>query len=346
MSNILLRSTICCTACCALSVAWADDGKRAVDVPRMGVRARVPQAWDLADWARGDKAFELALPQDSGSRVGTLTCTLTPVPESLEVQRRKLEDSSPKTVVPNSLTIKLRDLAPGEVSPELRAVAGRRLSAVRFHQDAQGRRWGERQELLICRGLLYRFTLESDEAHFDAYAADMDEMFASLRLDPPELGLTPLGNDYWLQRDLRFAVKLPESWEPTLGPTSRTLVYAAGRRHGDHLDNLSVMASSLRPLNLEQLAAETPQFVRRGDSAARVECKIVPQGRGRALETLIRTERDGERLVVLERRFAGRTASFEIKVTCSAGEFDLHERELREALDSLTETAAGTSEQS
>lgn len=346
MNNVLLRSTICCAACCALSVAWADDGKRAVDVPRMGVHARVPQAWDLADWARDDKAFELALPQDSGSRVGSLTCTLTPVPESLEVQRRKLEEAPPQTVVPRSLTLQLGDFAVGEVSETLRAQARRRLSAVRFHQDAQGRRWGERQVLLICHNLLYRFTLESDEAHFDAYDADMEEMLSTIRLDPPQLGLTSLGNDYWLQRDLRFVIKLPESWQPTLGPTSRTLVFAAGRRHGDRLDNLSVMASSLRPLNLEQLAAETPQFVRRGDAAARVDCKIVPQGRGRALETLIRTERDGERLVILERRFAGRTASFEIKVTCSAGEFDLHERELREALDSLTETAAGASEQS
>src|SRR5689334_5548072 len=89
-----LLVVVCCAigVRCAIGVGGgasfaAEDGKRAVDVPRFGVHVRVPQAWDLVDWSRDDTAFVVDLPQDANSPVGHVTCTIAVAPENLEVYR-------------------------------------------------------------------------------------------------------------------------------------------------------------------------------------------------------------------------------------------------------------------
>ena len=47
-------------------------------------------------------------------------------------------------------------------------------------------------------GIVYTFSLLTDEAHYDAYRADFDELCASARFSQPTKGVAPLPAGYWL----------------------------------------------------------------------------------------------------------------------------------------------------
>lgn len=320
----------------------ADDGKRGVEAPRFGIKVRVPQAWDLVDWNRGDRAFELDLPQDAGSLVGHVRCTLGPATESLEQQERRYaaqKDVPPSEKTPGRTLLgqRIEPLDELGLPVGLADRFGRRLVVDWVFADAQGRRWFERRIHVADADVAYTFTLDSDESHFDAYAVDFEEMFAAAAIEPLKPPLTLLPGGFWLQPQFRFALKLPAGWRPSFGPSERVLLFAVGATHGEHFDQLSVQAAPLPTRNLEQLRTEIPAEVKRVDSAAAVVCKLVSQGHGTALETIIRTTRSGIPVVVLERRFATNLRNYEVKLTCEAAEFARRETEFRAVLDTFAE---------
>jgi hypothetical protein len=331
---------------CAATIAAAQDGKRAVDVPRFGVHVRVPAAWELVDWNRDDTAFVCDLPQDSNSPVGHVSLTVGVAPESLEVYHREFAEEAAQTAdVPATKTAPRRRLLRNEITPlasppiapALVKKFGRRLTAEWEFEDLAGIRWYERRVLAVGDEMLYTFTFDSDESHYDAYGPDFDEMFAAAKLEPLEAAVVRLPEGYWMQRDFRFALKLPDGWRPAFGPSDRVLFYAVGAAHGLFSDNLTVLASPPMPLDLEQLRDEMPVEVRRLDPAALVACKLVPQGPWIALETVIYTKRGTVDVTIIERRFATATRNYEVKLTCETAEFAKREAELRAALDTFAE---------
>lgn len=331
------------------SLFAAEDGKRAVDVPRFGVHVRVPQAWDLVDWSRDDTAFVVDLPQDGNSPVGHVTCTIAVAPESLEIYRERFAaeakaagDAPPTKTTPRRKLLRneISELKAPSIAPDLVKKFGRRLSAEWEFENIAGVRWYERRVLAVGDGMLYTFTFDSDESHYDAYGPEFDEMFAAAKLDPIEVAVTKLGEGYWMQRDFRFALRLPQAWRPAFGASDRVLFFAAGKAHGLFSDNVSVLASPLRPLDLEKLRDEMPADVKRIDAAAEVSCRIVPQGRWTALETLVHTKRGGVAVTILERRFQSGLRNYEVKLTCESEEFRTREAELRAVLDGFAEVPA------
>lgn len=352
MVRIFSSARACAIVAICLSLAAGEiafgqgDGKRAVDVPRYGVHVRVPQAWDLVDWSRDDTAFVCDLPQDRNSPVGHASCKITVAPENLEVYQRQFaaegKQSADKAATKTQprralLRNELSSLAKAKFLPELVEKFERRLTAEWEFENIDGVRWFERRELVIGDGMLYTFTLDSDESHYDAYVPDFEEMLAAAQIKPLDVGLKRIEEDYWLQSEYHFAIKLPPTWRPAFAPNGRMLFYAVGAAHGLFSDNLVVLASPSKGLELEQLVKEMPAEVKRLDEKAKVACSLVPQGKVTALETVIHTKRGLTDVVILERRFQTKTRNYELKITCESETFRKQEAELRAALDGFVE---------
>lgn len=347
--GIVVRKLIFVIGCVMLVVASGDhtaaaaeDGKRAVDVPRYGVRTRVPQAWTLIDWGTNERAFELQLPQDKGSKVGYVRCTITPAPESLEALRKEagvaVDDPNAKPKITRKL--KTNELAP-LTSPawpdDLVKQFGRRLTIEWECEDSDERRWYERTVYVIGDGLMFSFTIETDEAHYDSYSLDFKEMLAALRIKIPDSNITKLKSGHWLQADYRFGLNLPKNWRPVFSVNPRILFYATGSAHGTFPDTLAVHASVSQPLNFEQLKIDIAERALKLDPNATVENRIVDFPETKVLESVIRTKKRGVDTTTLERRFRTPQRNYQLRLECTSEEFNKREVEFVEALDSFFE---------
>jgi hypothetical protein len=352
----VVRLSACLALVCVVAIEChvaatraADDGRRAVEVKRYGIHVRVPQAWRLIGWARDEQAFALKLPQDSPSRSGFVTCRLGVAPEGLEEYLKRLErpDVAPPGSPESTLTSDgdKRTLRENRIEPLDAARFGKplaealvqRLVTIWEIESPTGEHSYEIVTRVIHDGTLYTFTLATDEAHYDAYRLDFEDMLASAVFSPPETGLRKMPGGFWMQRDFRFALRLPADWKPAFGPSDKVLFFATGKTHQVFTDNLLVLASPVHPLDLEQLKATLPEQIAKADEHARVECRIVPQGGTAALETVIHTVRGSLNVAIIERRFVSRQRNYEVKFTCEASEFEKIEAALRTSLDSFVE---------
>lgn len=346
---IVVRKLIFVFGCAMLLIASgdrfasaADDGKRAVEVPRYGVRTRVPQAWTLIDWGSNERAFELQLPQDKGSKVGYVRCTMTPAPESLEALRKEVgvavDDPNAKPKITRKLkTDELASLKSPAWPEDLVKQFGRRLTIEWECEDTEGRRWYERTVYVIGDGLQYAFAIETDEAHYDSYSLDFKEMLAELRIKTPGNNITQMKSGHWLQGDYRFGLKLPKNWRPVFSVNSRILIFATGSAHGTFTDTLSVQASVSQPLNFEQLKIDITERALKLDPKATVENRIVDFPEAKVLETLISSKKRGIETTTLERRFRTPQRNYHLRLESTSEEFGKREKEFVEALDSFFE---------
>ncbi len=216
---------------------------------------------------------------------------------------------------------------------------GNRFDAQWQTVDMRGRTTFELQTSLISEGTLYTFRLLSDEEHFEAYRLDFEEMLQNAQFSPPETGLQKLEGGYWMQREFRFAVQLPDGWQPGFGLSDKVLMFATGKHHDAVTDQLQISASAGKPADLEKLRETLPAEIAAADPHAKATCKIVAQGAVAALETVIETQQGETAVCTLERRFKGATRNYEIRFTCESAEFKKREAELRKALDGFREVA-------
>ncbi len=319
------------------------EGLRTIDVKRFGITVQAPLAWNLIGWGQDDRAFVLRLPQDDRAVMGLVSCELSMAPEALEEFQKRIEQSAKaerqQAHPDRKLTLnQIEPLDARRFGEERAKKLGRRLDSL-WEYTAGDRTSYELITRIIAGDLLYTFTLRSDQAHFDAYRADYEDMLASARIAPPETGLRRLASGLWMQRDFRFALRLPDEWRPAFGPNDRALFFAAGKKHEVFTDNLIVLASPSKPLELEKLRDTLPREITAQDPQAHAESRIIKQGAEPALETVIRAKRGGLDLVILERRFRGPTRNYEVRFTCEAAEFKRLEAELRKSLDSFVEVS-------
>lgn len=70
---------------------------------------------------------------------------------------------------------------------------------------------------------------------------------------PPNTGSDRLDRETnrWVQREFKFALDLPEDWQPALALDEVALLYANGSPRGVWADNALVIAQSRRPLDLD-----------------------------------------------------------------------------------------------
>jgi hypothetical protein len=336
------RAWLVLLAAIAAGPAAADDGLRSVKVADYGIAVRVPQAWRLVSWAHHEQAFSLRVPQESDDREGFVACELGVAPESLEDFHRLHQQAADAAATqPEPTTTLLRNelqtLDEAHYGAEQAAQIGRRLVTVWRHPGERGAGWYEQRVALISQQTLYTFTLVTDQAHWEAYRLDFEEMLRRAVYSAPRTGVEKLPGGYWGQREFRFAIRLPEAWQPAFAPHDNVLFFATGAAHEAFTDNLIVLASPAADLDLKELAQRLPEAVQAEDPAAEVACQVVAQGDGQALETVIRAQRGGLEFTVLQRQFRGEKRNYEIKFTCESGEFARIEAELRKALDSFVE---------
>ncbi|MGE0608582.1 MAG: hypothetical protein AB7O62_15915 [Pirellulales bacterium] len=349
MPSVLLRrgSLLAAVLCLAQSaLAQTADPRRRVVVERYGITVRAPQAWELITWGEDDRAFVLRLPQEDDSPVGYVACELSVAPETLESfrERQQADDlAEQQRAEPGSRLTKnaLEDLDEQRFGPERAAEIGQRLISVREHRRDDGLLWYEEQIRLISHDTLYTFTLATDEAHYEAYRLDFEELLVSANFTPPHTGLQKMPEGYWLQQDFRFALKLPQGWKPGFGPSDKVLFFASGKTHGNFTDSLRVLATPARPIDPRDLQKTMADTVKQQDPLADVaDCSVVRQGDRDALETVIHTRRGGHKVTILERRFCGKERNYEIRFICEPAEFEKIAGELRAALDSFVDAPA------
>ena len=68
-----------------------------------------------------------------------------------------------------------------------------------------------------------------------------------------------------------------------------------------------------------------------------ISCKVIAQGKQKALETVVRTDRGPFSMTVIERRFRGDRFDYEVKYTVETKRFEQLTPKLRESLESFRE---------
>jgi hypothetical protein len=216
----------------------------------------------------------------------------------------------------------------------------RKLSVEWECEDSAQRRWYERRVLMKAGDLLYDFSFECDEAHYDSYGIDFDEMLAGLKLTGVQLPVERRPSGYWMQRDFRFGLKLAGGWEPSFGPSDRVLFFAVGTSPNVSIEQISIQASPPKPLDFARLKADLPEEWKKQELEPTVEFREVAQGGVGALETIVRTRRGKDQVTIVERRFSTKTRNYEIRLVCDTRYFGTDEADLRAMLDSFAEMPA------
>jgi len=317
-----------------------------VVVERHGIATKAPQAWNLVGWSQDDRAFVLSLPQEDegpdlsmpdGTPVGRVSCRLDAPPESLR-DERELRDAAPLRLPGEPRT----GISPRLVLNELTRDREQRerLTSLWEYCDSRQRIWYELRISFVRNRHLYTFELTCDEAHFDAYRLDLEDLVSAARFTPPQTGLEAVGQGYWVQSRYRFGVQLPPDWRPVVPPGDHVLYFASGPGPGVEPPTLSVQALPLGPLDVNVLPEKVRSDWSKRDPAARiVSSTVVSPPSGPQLETVIETHRNGADLTILERRVRGRRYLYELRLTIPRSFFATDSATWQQLLNTFREAA-------
>ncbi len=156
----------------------------------------------------------------------------------------------------------------------------------------QGGFWREVSVRMIANRQLYTFILNVEDSVYAKVRPAFDALVAATRFTAPNTGadLLAKASNRWIQREYKFALDLPEGWAPVLAPSEVALFFANGPPHGVWSDNLLVLAHPHRDADLDELAKQLPDELRREDPSCEViSCQVVAQDKVQALETVVRT---------------------------------------------------------
>lgn len=301
------------------------------EAPKYGLATRLPSSWPLAIREREDRIFVALIPQENQDRPGVAACELGLAPANLEEYRDRIDRNAQERGRPNG------KLAVNRI---IKDDLGERLETVwEFHPDVGGF-WRETTIRIIANGQLYSFVLNVEDASQREARSAFDDLIASAAFSPPNTGADLLDKEAnrWVQREYKFALDLPEGWSPALAPTEVALFFANGPVHGVWSDNVLVLAHPHGETSLEEQAKQIPNLLKREEPNCEiVSCEVVSQGDGKAVETVVRTQRGPFSMTVIERRFRGLRFDYEVKYTLETERFDDLAPALRESLDSFRE---------
>jgi hypothetical protein len=301
------------------------------DAPKYGLATRIPRDWKIAAREEEDRIFVAIIPQAEFDRPGIAACELALAPQSLEDYRTRIDTGAKKNGRPSG------KLASNKL---IKDAQGERLETVwEFHPNAGGF-WREISVRIIANRQLYTFILNVEDSVYAKSRPAFDALFAATKFSPPNTGADLLAKDKncWIQREYRFALDLPEGWQPALAPSEIALLFAIGPPLGIWSDNLLVLAHPHRDHDLEELAKLLPDQLKQEDPKCQIiACKVIAQGGKKALETIVRTDRGPFSMNVIERRFRGDRFDYEVKFTVETKRFDQLVPKLRESLESFRE---------
>ncbi len=193
---------------------------------------------------------------------------------------------------------------------------------------------------VIANRQLYTFILNVEDSVYAKTRPAFDALLLDAKFAPPNTGadLLAKNTNRWIQREYRFALDLPEGWQPALAPSEVALLFANGPPMGVWSDNLLVLAHPHRNHNLDELAKQLPDQLKQEDPKCQIiACKVIMQGPHKVLETIVRTDRGPFSMTVIERRFRGERFDYEVKYTLETKRFDTLVPKLRESLESFRE---------
>jgi hypothetical protein len=303
------------------------------EAPKYGVTTQIPRDWPLAVREKDDRIFVAFIPQDDPTRPGVAACELGLAPASLEEYRTRIDTGAKQHGRPSG------KLASNRV---IKDKLGERLETVWEFHPSFGGFWREVTVRVIAHRQLYSFILNVEDARYAASRPAFDALVAATRFSPPNTGadLLAKASNRWVQREYKFALDLPEGWSPVLAPSEVALLFANGPAQGVWSDNVLVLAHPRGKTDFKQQAKELPGQLKQEDPNCEiVSCRLIPQGKGEALETVVRTRRGPFSMTVIERRFQGSRFDYEVKYTLESKRFDAMAPVLRKSLDSFRELA-------
>ena len=271
------------------------------------------------------------IPQEDPDRPGVVACELGLAPETLDEYRTRLDGASQRNSRPGG------KLARNEV---VKTPNGDRLETLWEFRPRGGGLWRELSVRLVAHRQMYTFTLNADEMMYPIAKTAFDQLITATIFTPPNTGAIadPKVKGRWIQGEFGFTIDLAEGWTPVLAPNEVALFYANGSAHGIWSDNVLVIGSEGPPLDYPDMARILPDQLREVEPKCEViSCKVIDQAKGKALETLVRTQRGPFSMTVLERRFRGEKINYEVKYTTESKRFDELAPQLRKSLDTFTE---------
>jgi hypothetical protein len=301
------------------------------EAPKYGLTTRIPKAWKIAEHEKEDRVFVAMVPQPAFGSPGLAACELALAPESLEDYRTRIDQIAERGGRPNAKLATNR---------RIKDPRGERLETIWEIHPLSGGLWREVTVRVVANRQLYAFILNVEDSAYKEARTAFDALVAATTFTPPNTGADMLSRpeNRWLQREYKFAIDLPGGWSPVLAPSSVALLFANGPPHGVWSDNLLILAHAHRDADLPELAKELPQQLRREEPGCEViSCKIVPQGRGQALETIARTRRGPFSMTVIEWRFRGERFDYEVKFTVESDRFDRLAPAFRKSFESFRE---------
>jgi hypothetical protein len=286
------------------------------EAPKYGLSTRIPKAWKIAEHEKEDRVFVAMVPQPEFGAPGVAACELALAPESLEDYRTRIDKTAERGGRPNAKLATNR---------RIKDPRGERLVTIWEIHPLSGGFWREVSVRVVAHRQLYTFLLNVEDSAYKEARTAFDALVAATTFTPPNTGADMLSTteNRWLQREYKFAIDLPGGWSPVLAPSSVALLFANGPPHGVWSDNLLILAHAHRDVDLHELAKDLPEQLRREETGCEViSCKIVPHGRGQALETIARTRRGPFSMTVIEWRFRGERFDYEVKFTVESDRFD------------------------
>lgn len=315
----------------SVAVAQAPADTASFEAPKYGLSTRIPKGWTIAEREKDGRVFVATVPQPEIGSPGVAACELATAPESLDDYRTRIDKTAERGGRPGG------KLATNRIIKDPR---GERLETVwEFHPESGGF-WREVSIRVAANRQLYTFILGVEDSVYKEARARFDTIVSATTYKAPDTGADMLSkpDNRWLQREYKFSIDLPEGWSPVLAPTSVALLFANGPPHGIWSDNVLVLAHDHQRLDLAELARELPDQLRREEPRCEVvACKVVPHGKGQALETIVRTRQGPFSMTVIERRFKGERFDYEVKFTVESERFDRLAPVFRRGFESFRE---------
>jgi hypothetical protein len=301
------------------------------EAPKYGLNTRIPKVWPIAVREEEDRIFVAIIPQKDFDRPGVAACELALAPETLDDYRTRIDTTAQRNGRPSG---KL------SVNRVIKDARGERLETTwEFHPE-QGGFWREVSVRVIKNRQLYTFVLNVEDSIYAQVRPAFDALVTATSFTAPNTGADLLAKEAnrWIQREYKFALDLPEGWAPVLAPSEVALLFADGPPHGVWSDNVLVLAHPHRNGDLNELAKQLPEELRREEPSCEVlSCEVVAQEKAQALETVVRTKRGPFSMTVIERRFRGGRFDYEVKYTVESKRFDQLLPRFRKSFDSFRE---------
>ena len=193
---------------------------------------------------------------------------------------------------------------------------------------------------IIANRQLYTFILNVEDSIYAKARPAFDALVAATKFSPPNTGadLLAKNTNRWIQREYRFALDLPEGWQPALAPSEVALLFANGppRASGPTISWCSPIRIAT-PTWTSWPSSFPTSSSKRTRTARSSRARSSRRARQKALETVVRTDRGPFSMTVIERRFRGDRFDYEVKYTVETKRFDQLAPKLRESLESFRE---------